>query len=314
MNISSQSNPYLKQINDELWLVEEDRENLKISYRVKEILAEKQSPFQHVMIVDLYDFGPALVLDGVVQTTSKDGFIYNEMITHIALASHPNPKQVLIIGGGDCGAAREAVKYSKVEKVDVVEIDEVVVQLSRSHLKEVSGNLDDPKVHFMFTDGIEYIQSLKDHYDIVIVDSSDPVGPAEQLFTYSFYSQVQQSLKKDGIFVCQSESPILYSDVLRSTFQHIDSLYPIAELYTAVVPTYPGGLWSFTYASKEYPPLHAWKQYQKLDLPSTSFEAWAGTKYITDSILENCFQLPQFLKEIIQQIKNVNQETARNKR
>jgi len=132
---------YLQRIDGELWLTEDERDNMKLSYRIKDVLFEEESPFQHVMVLDSYDFGPMLVLDGVVQTTSIDGHIYNEMISHVPLTLHGNPRDVLIIGGGDCGAAKEAAKYASVERIDLVEIDEAVVRVSKAYLPEVSGNL-----------------------------------------------------------------------------------------------------------------------------------------------------------------------------
>ena len=144
---------YLQKIGNDLWFTEVDRNNLKIDYRIKEVVHSETSPFQQVMILDSYDFGRMLVLDDAIQTTALDGYIYNEMISHIPLNVHPNPKNVLIIGGGDCGAAREAAKYPDIDKIDMVEIDETVVKACKQHLQEVSGNLSDPRVNFIFEDG-----------------------------------------------------------------------------------------------------------------------------------------------------------------
>ncbi|MBB5325873.1 spermidine synthase [Anoxybacillus tepidamans] len=279
--------PYLKMENDELWLTEDDRENLKISYRIKEIIFSEQSPFQHVMILDSYDFGRMLVLDGVVQTTSIDGHIYNEMISHVPLQFHPSPKKVLIIGGGDCGAAREVAKYKHVEEIHMVEIDEKVVQSCKEHLPEVSGNLSDPRVRFIYTDGVAFVKDHANTYDVIIIDSSDPVGAAKELFSYSFYENIHRALKEDGMMVCQSQSPIFHKDILKQTYTNIRQLFPHASIYTATVPTYPGGLWSFTIGAKI-----------PLSLPDTS-SLPADTKYINDAILTQCFQLPQFMKTIL---------------
>jgi spermidine synthase len=276
---------YIQEKDGNLWLTEDERENLKISYRIKEVIFSEQSSFQHVMILDTFDFGRMLVLDGVVQTTSIDGHIYNEMISHIPLTIHPNPKKVLIIGGGDCGVAREAAKYESVEQIDMVEIDEIVVKVCKEHLPEVSGNLSDPRVNFIYADGVKFAAEKENEYDVIIVDSSDPVGPAEQLFSKSFYESLHRALKEDGLMVCQSQSPIFHFDVLKQTYQHIDSLFPFTKLYTATVPTYPGGLWSFTLGSKKH-----------IDIPAgTTFAK--QTKYVNQDILERCFYLPQFVKD-----------------
>src|SRR5690606_27221530 len=162
------------QDNEGIWLTEKERDNLRISYRIKEIVFQHQSPFQHVMILDSFDFGRMLVLDGVVQTTSMDGHIYNEMISHVPLTLHPNPKKVLIIGGGDCGVAREVCKYNGVDQIDMVEIDEMVVQACLEHLPAVSGRLSDTRVNYLFGDGVAFARDAAEKYDVIIVDSSDP--------------------------------------------------------------------------------------------------------------------------------------------
>jgi spermidine synthase len=274
---------YLQEVDGQLWLVEDERENMKISYRIKEVIYSESSPFQHVMIVDSYDFGRMLVLDGVVQTTSLDGHIYNEMITHIPLSIHPHVERVLIIGGGDCGAAREVAKYSHVKEIDMVEIDELVVRSCKEHLQEVSGNLSDPRVNFIFNDGMKHVKEFQNHYDVIIVDSSDPIGPAKALFERSFYEDIYRALKEDGLMVCQSQSPLFHRNVMEETFGNISGIFKTAKLYYATVPTYPGAFWSFTLGTKKYDTVYV-KQFDK------------DTKYVNQSILESCFDLPAFLR------------------
>jgi spermidine synthase len=279
---------YLQNFDGALWLTENDRDHLKISYKIRDVIFSESSPLQHVMILDSYDFGRMLVLDGVVQTTSIDGHIYNEMITHVPLHIHPNPKKVLIIGGGDCGAAREVAKYKEIEQIDMVEIDELVVKACKEHLPEVSGNLSDPRVNFIFDDGVQFAKNKVNEYDVIIVDSSDPVGPAEQLFEYEFYKNLHKALKEDGIMVCQSQSPIFHSSILKQTADSIRQLFTYSGTYTAVVPTYPGGLWSFTIGSKQH----------SLN-PETFKKHPIETKYFNQEILKSCFALPEFMKSII---------------
>lgn len=274
---------YIQNLNGDKWLTEDDRDNLKISYRIKDILFSGTSKFQDVMIVDSYDFGHMLVLDGVVQTTASDGFVYNEMISHIPINYHPNPKNVLVIGGGDCGAAREVAKYPNIENIDMVEIDELVVTSCKEHLQEISGNLSDPRVNFIFDDGVNFVASKKNTYDVIIVDSSDPIGPAEVLFELDFYKNIHAALKEDGVMVCQSQSPIFHFDILNQTYSRISSLFPITKLYTATVPTYPGGAWSFTLGSKVYD-----------KVVDTEFDK--ETKYVNSDILTGCFKLPEYIK------------------
>lgn len=277
--------PWIQEMDGTLWFVEEDRGNLNIHYRIKEVIFSQQSDFQHVMILDTYDFGRALVLDGALQTTALDGHIYNEMMAHVPLQIHPQARKVLIIGGGDCGVAREVAKYEHVEQVDMVEIDPLVVEVCRKYLPEVSGSLDDPKVNFIFDDGLKFVQNKEKEYDVVIVDSSDPVGPAVGLIELPFYRHVERILKDDGVMVCQSQSPIFEVDTVVDIGKKVSSLFPIQEVYIAVVPTYPGGMWSFTLGSKRY------KREQTLRV------APKDTRYFNEGIYRSCFELPASLKE-----------------
>jgi len=277
----------LQRENDELWFAEIDRNNLKIEYRIKEIIYSETSPFQHILVLDSYDFGPMLVLDGAVQTTALDGYIYNEMITHIPLNIHPNPRNVLIIGGGDCGAAREAAKYPDIQRIDMVEIDEMVVKASKNYLKEVSGDLSDPKVNFIFDDGALYVKRKRDYlYDVIIVDSSDPVGPAAKLFELEFYKDLYNNLHEDGLIVCQSESPIFYPEMLVNMHRRLSTIFPVVKTYTATIPTYPGGLWTFTIGSKKY---------QEPNPEAFDKE----TRYVNKEIIKSCFSLPNFVKKLL---------------
>ncbi len=280
--------PYLVRDNGLWWLTEDEGSTMKVSYAVDAILFDQRSPLQHVMVVHSLDFGAMLVLDGVVQTTAFDGFIYNEMISHIPLRLHSAPRRVLIIGGGDLGAAREVCKYASVERVDLVEIDELVVRACRQYLPEVSGPVDDARLHCHYRDGVEFVRQAERSYDVILVDSSDPVGPAQQLFSRDFYASIGKALKGDGIMVCQSQSPLFHQSVLRTTYGHVSQLFATAALYTAVVPSYPGGFWSFTLGSKQ--PLHTWEAAR--DLPS-------DTQYVTEAISQRCFVLPNFLEQLL---------------
>lgn len=276
----------IQKFDENLWFTEEEKNNLRINYRINDITFDEYSPYQHIMIADTPDFGSMLILDGIVQSTSADGFIYNEMIAHIPICSHPNPKNILIIGGGDCGVAREITKYPYVEKIDMVEIDEIVVKACKEHLKEVSGNLNDNRVNFIYADGIKFVKECRDKYDIVIVDSSDPVGPAVELFSMDFYRNISNILRDDGIFACQSESPIFYADIMKDIYIKLYSIYSEVKVYTAVVPTYPGGLWSFTMASKK-------------SIATKPERLCGDTQYINAGILKSCFYLPEFVKKAL---------------
>jgi spermidine synthase len=278
---------YLTENNGDLWLTEDEREDLKVSYRIKEIIFEGYSDFQHVMVLNSYCFGNMLVLDGVVQTTSIDGYIYNEIIAHVPLCIHPNPQSVLIIGGGDCGVAKEVCKYNSVEQIDLVEIDQKVVEVCQKYLPEVSGNLSDPRVRFIYEDGVKFVRNGNLKYDLIIVDSSDPIGPAKVLFEKSFYQSLYNLLRKDGLMVCQSQSPIFHSEIMKQTFNRINDIFPKTEMFTAIVPTYPGGLWSFTIGSKQY------------INPDPAKVRQIDTCYVNERIIKHIFSLPKFMTKQI---------------
>lgn len=281
---------YFKKVDNELWFeeLEIEKKNLKITYKVNKIFSYSKSSYQEVSLIDTAAFGPCLVLDGVMQSTSADGFIYNEMITHIPVIIHKNPKNVLVIGGGDCGAVRELSKYEELETIDMVELDEVVTKECIKFLPQISGGPDfDKRINFKFEDGIEYIRNTDTKYDIIMVDAPDPEGPAKDLFGEEFYNNVKKSLKSDGVMVCQSESPMLHRNIIESTRSMLKNNFKIVKTYIAFVPTYPGGLWSFTMASDVYNPIN-----MNLNrLPS-------DTRYLTKEIAQACFNLPNFIRDL----------------
>ena len=201
----------------ELWFTEFQTKDLGLTVRVKETLFMGRSEYQDIAVVDSYEFGRMLVLDGVFQTSIYDEFIYHEMIAHVPLNLHPNPRRVLIIGGGDGGTVREVVKHRAVETVEMVEIDGMVVEVSKKFLPEISKALleSHPKLELTIGDGIAHMAKAENQYDVIIVDCSDPIGPGEGLFTYSFYKDVHRALKQDGLFVQQTESPFYHQQLIK---------------------------------------------------------------------------------------------------
>jgi spermidine synthase len=271
-----------------IWFSELQESGLAISCEIKEVLYSKKSKFQDIKVVDTKTFGKMLLLDDVIQTTIKDEFVYHEMITMVALNTHPNPENVLVIGGGDGGSIREIVKHPGVKKVTLVEIDEYVVEAGKKYLPEISQGLNNPKAKVLIDDGIKHVQDSEAVYDIIIVDSTDPVGPAEGLFGEKFYKSVYKALKSDGIFVAQTESPFFNQDILENVLKYINDIYGNVRLYLANVPTYPGGLWSFTMGTKKYLPENV-----NIDnIPELN------TKYYSREIHKSCFVLPPFVKEL----------------
>lgn len=273
----------------ELWYTEKQTPNVGITCKVTQTLVHETTQFQDLAIIDTVQFGRMLVLDGMVQTTIQDEFIYHEMITHIPLFTHPNPKKVAVIGGGDGGVIREILKHTSVEKAVLIEIDNKVVENSKKYLPEISCSLSNPKCKVLIQDGIEFIAKNKDTFDIILVDSTEPIGPAVGLFAKDFYKSIYDSLKNDGIFVAQTESPFYNRDLIRQVYPTIQDIFPITRLYLASIPTYPSGLWSFTLGSKTYDPLKA-----NID----DFEN-IETKYYTPRIHKAAFELPRFVEDII---------------
>ncbi len=272
------------------WISEVQTENLELRFAISEILHAEKSKLQELVIVDTIEYGRMLLLDGAVQTAVGDEFIYHEMITHVPLCAYPDPKRVVVIGGGDGGTIREILKHDSVESAVLVEIDEAVVRLSRRYLPEISHSLDDERVNLIIDDGIEYIRNSQDEFDVVIVDSTDPVGPAEGLFSKDFYASLYSALKDDGIFVAQTGSPFSQGDIVRSAFSLISKQFPWTRTYLAAIPTYPSGLWSFTAGSK-------CGDIQQLFNEKRTIEI--RTKYYSPDLHRAAFVLPEFIKELI---------------
>ncbi len=272
----------------ELWYTEKQTENVGITCKVLNTLHVEKTEFQGLAVIETLQFGRMLVLDGMVQTTIKDEFVYHEMITHVPLNSHPNPRNVLVIGGGDGGAIREIVKHPLVERATLVEIDRRVVEVSREYLPEISCGLDNPKVTVIYDDGIKHVKDNPDTYDVIMVDSTEPVGPAVELFSGSFYSSIFKALKEDGLFVAQTESPFFNADLITNCHKEISRAFPITKLYLASVPTYPSGLWSFTMGSKKYDP----------ESPASAAPGYP-TRYYTPGVHKGAFMLPKFVEELV---------------
>lgn len=274
----------------ELWYSERGIvPGLALSVEVSKVLHEEQTDFQHLAIVDTPLYGRMLWLDNIIMTNIKDEFVYHEMISHVALNTHPNPKKVLVIGGGDGGAIREIVKHPSVEKAVLCEIDRRVVETSIEYLPEIACGLKDPRVEVLYADGIKYVKEHKNEFDVIITDSTDPIGPAVGLFEGSFYQACYEALKEDGIFVAQTESPYYNEELIPKVQKDIRSLYPITKLYLAFIPTYPGGCWSFTMGSKKHDP-------EAVDL---SGKPNFPTRYYNHGIHKSAFILPNFVSELI---------------
>jgi len=274
----------------DLWITEQQTEDMLISFRIKEKLHEEKTDFQHLSVVDTYIYGRMLFLDHCVMTSIKEEFVYHEMITLVALNTHPNPEHVLVIGGGDGGAIREIVKHPKVKTATLVEIDGRVVENSKKYLPEIGAAFEHPKVTVLIDDGIKHIQGHKNEYDLIIIDSTDPVGQAARLFSAEFYQDVYEALRDDGIMVAQTESPFMEKDrrLIKQIHQDLRQLYPIVKLFLAYIPVYPTGMWSFTMASKKHDPL----QVKPEEIVAIN------TRYYNKDIHYSAFVLPNFVADM----------------
>lgn len=223
------------------------------SLKLEEKVHEEQTPYQKIEIFETELFGTLMTLDGLVMVTDKDNFIYHEMVTHPALFTHPNPERVLIIGGGDCGSLKEVLKHPNVKLVDQVELDERVTRVSEQYFPELCSSNQDKRVRFHFTDGIEWVRnSQAAGYDIIIIDSTDPVGPALGLFSQEFYQACFSALSAQGVLIVQSESPLFHEEILRDIRMRMGAAGYV-DIGTFYFPqcSYPSGWWTSTAASKD---------------------------------------------------------------
>jgi len=262
-------------------------------------LYSAQSEFQRIDVFESKEFGRFLTLDGYMMLTERDEFIYHEMITHVPMAVHPNPKNVLVIGAGDGGVVRELTRYDAVKHIDLVEIDPLVVEVSRQYLPQTSCRLDDPRVNILYMDGLKHVRTCENQYDLIIVDSTDPFGPGEGLFTREFYGNCYRALREGGIMVNQHESPFYEQDAVAMQRAHkrIVESFPISRVYQAHIPTYPSGHWLFGFASKQYHPVRDLKdvQWNLLGLK---------TNYYTTRLHVGAFLLPAYVEEMLRDVES----------
>jgi len=277
----------------DLWVSENFNDVYRMNYRVKETLYSKESDFQKIDVVNTEHLGKVLFNDGLLMTSERDEFVYHEMITHVPMSTHPNPKKVLIIGGGDGGTAREVLKYESVEKVVMVEIDPCVIEACKEHLNVTACELDNPKLELRIEDGLKYVKETKEVFDVVLIDSTDPIGPAAPLFNIEFYSDVYALMTESGVVVSQCENPFLAGEMQKKLLGIKAELFNKVSIYNYSNITYPGGLWSFSYASKTQDPL--------LDAKNLPDSVAKNLKYYNRGVHKAAFALPQFQKNEVQE-------------
>ncbi|MEW5899981.1 MAG: polyamine aminopropyltransferase [Acidobacteriota bacterium] len=256
-----------------------------IFFKARRRLLVEKTPYQVLEIVENDSFGRVLLLDGLVQTTERDEFFYHEMLVHPAMMTHPNPREVLIIGGGDGGALREVLRY-RVQRAVLVEIDRRVVEACRKYFPLLASSFRDPRAEVRIEDGNGYIRQTRASFDVILVDSSDPLGPSAVLHQRRFYAGLKERLQPGGVIAGQAGSPLFHLDLLRRKRAFLKRFFRFSLYYCGPAPTYPGGLWSYAYLSDKIDPLRALKK-----------KPPAGLKYYNADVHRGAFALPEFLNK-----------------
>lgn len=260
---------------------------------VKRLLASRQSAFQKIDVYDSQAFGRLLVHDQVIMASESDEANYHEMIVHVPLCVHPEPRRVLVIGGGDGGTVRELLKHTRVDSIHLCEIDAAVVEVCRQHFPIMAGSLDDPRVTCHFEDGAAFVAGRKNCYDLILVDSSDPIGPAERLFQEGFYRDLSAALRSDGMVVSQSESLHYHRRTIGRLAEFCAGIYPIYQYFYTMVPTYPSGCIGFSFCSKRYDALRDFKPERIADL--------GPLRYYNETMHRAAFALPEGFRRFLAQ-------------
>jgi spermidine synthase len=281
-------------LNESEWFTEAFENRTAFSVRYSQKLLDEVSSFQKIQVFDSIFMGRVLVLDGCTMVTDKDTFIYHEMLVHPAMSVVTDARKVLIIGGGDGGAVTEAVKYPGLESVTLCEIDPRVVSVCREYFPEISAGLDDPRVTVVNEDGAAYVRRFQNEFDIILVDSTDPVGPGKALFEVSFYESIKEALKPDGAAVFQTEGPLFMEKVFSAAVRDLGSVFGHDRVtpYLATVPCYPGGLWSFTFCSKG-------RNFSAESLQKMNPEIYGSLMYYNADVHRAAFALPTFVRQLV---------------
>ena len=283
----------------ELWYSEFHTGNVKLSVRINRQLFSGESEFQRIDVFESEEFGRFVALDGEIVFSDKDEFIYDEMVTHVPMTVHPNVKNVLIIGGGDGGVARELIHYPQIESIDVVESDKMFVDVCAEMFPDIAQGLKDERVNIYYEDGLRFLRNKKARYDLIINDSTDPLGHTEGLFTKEFYGSCYKALRDDGIMVYQHGSPFYDEDEVECRKMHrkVFRSFPVSRVYQAHIPTCPSGYWRFGFASKKYHPLEDFRP-ERFD--NLNIETW----YYTTNLHRGAFMLPKYVEDLLEEEEN----------
>jgi spermidine synthase len=275
-----------------LWADEEYQGIVRTGFRLKKRLFKGKSPFQSVEVVETKGHGKLLLIDGMTMVSERDEFVYHEMIAHVPLFLHPRPRRVLVIGGGDGGTVREVLRHKTVERCVLVEIDALVVSASRKYIPLTAGKLSDRRAVVRIEDGVKFVRETGERFDVVIVDSTEPFGPAKELFGPAFYKDVKRVLTEDGIVVSQAGSPFYEIATIRNLDRLLKPIFPVVDAYLFTNLTYPGGLWAFTFASKGLRPVRNFQ-------PRRVKAAKLPLKWYNAEVHAGAFALPEFVRKAL---------------
>ena len=278
------------------WFEETLYDGYRQKFSVEKVYFESRTEHQHLLIFHNAHFGRVMVLDGIVQTTERDEFIYHEMLTHVPVLAHGSVRKVLIVGGGDGAMLREVVKHRGIEEIVQVEIDQAVIDMSREHLPNHSaGAFDDPRVRIVIDDGLRFVAGTKERFDVIISDSTDPIGPGEALFSEGFYAGCQRALRPGGILVTQNGVMFLQPDEVRDSARVFAKLFRDWHFFSAAVPTYVGGIMAFGWASDDPA-----RRQVPLEVLRERFErSGIETRYYHPDVHVGSFALPRYVLELI---------------
>ncbi len=293
-------------IKREIWFTEKHHD-IAYSFRCKsDSFYRDYSKYQKIEIYDTNLYGKMLVLDGLVMTSEKDEFCYHEMMVYPAMMVHDSPKKILIIGGGDGGVLTCLSRFPEIEKINIVEIDEKVIEVSKKFLPEIAKGFSDPRVNVIIDDGAAFVVNSQDHqYDIIFIDCSDPSGPSMTLFTEDFYRNIKRVCKRDGIVILQTESPFFSIEVMKKIYERLASIWTKNNLfmYVTTVPSYTSGFWTYAFCSTTYHPVKNLKMDKAENVTKTH-----NLKYYSPQIHIFSFILPRFLKDEIPYIANSQED------
>jgi len=274
------------------WIDEEYQGIVRTGFRLERRVFKGKSPFQSVEVVETKGHGKLLLIDGMTMVSERDEFVYHEMIAHVPLFLHKRPRSVLVIGGGDGGSVREVLRHPSVERCVLAEIDPLVVEASRRYIPLTAKKLSDRRCEVKIGDGVAFVRDTTERFDVVIVDSTEPFGPAKELFGPAFYRNVSRVLTADGIVVSQAGSPFYEIDTIKNLARLLKPVFPVVDAYLFTNLTYPGGLWAFTYASKGLRPVKDFR-------PARVAAARFPLRWYNAEVHAGAFALPQFLKKAL---------------